>query len=65
MFTSRPSQVERNRPPVRFTVERWNVTATVEVGHESMGIYRLFGGMVGGWLELVLVAFCKMCCDFF
>jgi len=23
-------QVERNRPPVRFTVERWNVTATVE-----------------------------------
>lgn len=23
-------QVERNRPPVRFTVERWNVAATVE-----------------------------------
>ena len=24
-------QVERNRPPVRFTAERWNVAPTVEV----------------------------------
>lgn len=37
--------MERNRPPVRFTVERWNVTATVEVGHESMGI----GCLGDGW----------------
>ena len=47
LTVTRPSQVERNRPPVRFTVERWNVTATVEVGHESMGIYI---GCLGGWL---------------
>lgn len=28
-------QVERNRPPVRFTVERWNVAAT-EDEHQAI-----------------------------